>query len=130
MLKVREASRIALVVVAAGCAAAPNRSSEPAALPASAPQPAVARSAAEMTDRAGDSTETAVAVPVDALNEGVDFQNEWIFNRYGRFRRLKWGMAHAGERRYDVITVELPDHTEHVVFFDITEMWKAWKPPK
>ena len=26
-------------------------------------------------------------------------------------------------------TVELPDGSLHKVYFDVTEMWKKWKPP-
>jgi len=28
-----------------------------------------------------------------------------------------------------VITFEVPDHSEHMLYFDITENWAAWKPP-
>lgn len=79
----------------------------------------------------GDSPETAVTVPADAPNEGIDFQNNWIYDRYGRFRRSRGGIAHAGEgsalRRYEVVTVELPDHSERTVYFDITENEKTWE---
>ena len=89
-----------------------------------------ARSAADLTDHLGDSPETAVTVPVNAPNEGIDFQNNWIFDRFGRFRRMKGGIAHAGEegvvRRYEVVTFELPDHSEHTVYFDITENMRSW----
>ena len=56
-------------------------------------------SAAALVDHTGDSPETAVVVPTDAPNEGIDFQNNWIFDRYGRFRRAGGGIAHAGEGR-------------------------------
>jgi len=26
--------------------------------------------------------------------------------------------------------VELPDGSLHKVYFDVTEIWKAWKPPQ
>ena len=110
---------IAVTLVAAACSAAPK--------PAT-PAPKVV-SAAALADRAGDSVETAVAVPANAPNEGVDFENNWIYDRFGRFRRHDYGIAHLGDRRYDVITVELPDGSLHKVFFDITEMWNNWKPP-
>jgi hypothetical protein len=92
----------------------------------------VARSSADLGDHTGDSPETAVPVPVNAPNEGIDFQNQWIFHRYGRFMRLKWGIAHTGDegsqRFYKVITVKLPDESQRTVYFDITEQWKNWKP--
>ncbi len=135
------------IVLAAGCATAPPAAPiasptetvppAPAAIapPAAVPVPEEPKTplpkvkmAADLTDHFGDSIETAVPVPKDAPNEGVDFQNRWMFDRFGRFRRMKYGMGHAGDRRYDVITIELPDHSEHTVFFDITELWANWKP--
>jgi len=88
--------------------------------------------AAALVDHEGDSPETAVHVPKDAPNEGIDFQNNWIYDRFGRFRRRSYGIAHAGEgsalRRYEVVTIELADHSERKVYFDITENWLTWKP--
>jgi hypothetical protein len=86
-------------------------------------------SAAELVDHTGDSIETAVGVPVDVPNEGVDFQNNWIYDHFGRFRRKSFGMGHAPgssghERHYDVITFELPDNSVHTVYFDMTEFWE------
>ncbi|MEA2166282.1 MAG: hypothetical protein QOK37_4409 [Thermoanaerobaculia bacterium] len=99
-------------------------------MPVAAPAPAPATPAAALADHEGDSPETAVTVPANAPNEGIDFQNNWIYDRYGRFRRLRGGIAHAGEgsamRRYEVVTFEVPDHTEHTVYFDITENEKTW----
>lgn len=100
----------------------------PVAAPVPAPVPVV--SAAALVDHTGDSPETAVVVPTDAPNEGIDFQNNWIFDRYGRFRRAGGGIAHAGEgsalRRYEVVKIELADHSERTVYFDITENEKTW----
>ncbi|HYM60576.1 MAG TPA: hypothetical protein VEZ11_06765 [Thermoanaerobaculia bacterium] len=130
----------AVLLLMIGCATSPSapppapRSPAPAQAAAPAPQATVAapaavpkeRTAAELVDNAGDSPETAIDVPPDAPNEGVDFQNRWIYQRYGRFRRLSYGLAHKEERHYDIITVELPDHSQHTVYFDITEASKAW----
>ncbi len=107
---------ILVLVVAAGCTTTPK------------PAPPRERPASELVDRLGDSMETAVEVPANAPNEGIDFMNEWIYERFGRFRRLNWGIANANNRKYEVITVELPDQTQHKVFFDITENWKNWTP--
>ena len=111
---------------------APTATSAASTAPATSNE-AKARSAADLVDHFGDSPETAVPVPPDAKDEGVDFENNWIYDRFGRFRRLKWGVAHAGEgpaeRRYKVITFELPDHSQHTVYFDMTELWNNWKPP-
>ena len=73
-------------------------------------------------------------VPTDAANEGIDFENNWIYDRFGRFRRSSWGLAHAGEastrRMYKVVKIELADHSERTVYFDITENWNTWQPTK
>ena len=112
-----------LTMLLAACATVP------APPPAPAPAPEKATPAAALTDRAGDSVETAVSVPADAPNEGIDFENNWIYDRYGRFRRHSWGVGHAGEREIKTITVELPDGSLHKVYFDVTEIWKKWTPP-
>jgi hypothetical protein len=84
--------------------------------------------AAAMVDVAGETVEAAVAVPVDAPNGGVDFENNWIFYRYGRFQRDSGGTGTLNGRRYDVVKVELPNGEKKTVYFDITENWARWKP--
>jgi len=59
----------------------------------------------------------------------VPFENDWIFDRYGRFRRTGGGTGNASGRRYDVIKIELPNGDQKTVYFDITENWKHWSPP-
>ena len=122
--------QLILTIAAVAVACAPKPQPAPVAAPvAAAPKPA-AVSAAAIVDHTGDSPETAVVVPTDAPNEGIDFQNNWIFDRYGRFRRAGGGIAHAGEgsalRRYEVVKIELADHSERTVYFDITENEKTW----
>ncbi|HSY50897.1 MAG TPA: hypothetical protein VLC46_18985 [Thermoanaerobaculia bacterium] len=123
---------LAIAAAAVACATKPQPSPA-ASRPA---PPPVATPAAALVDHTGDSPETAVTVPADAPNEGIDFQNNWIYDRYGRFRRSGGGIAHAGEgaglRRYEVVKIELPDHSERTVYFDITENEKTWKssPPQ
>jgi len=129
----RQLILLAAVIVAAGCVA---RKAPPAPQPgpvrSSVPIGSASASAASLVDHEGDSPETAVHVPADAPNDGIDFQNNWIYDRYGRFRRAKWGIAHAGEgntqRRYEVVTIELTDHSQRTLYFDITENWAAWQP--
>jgi hypothetical protein len=121
--------QLILAIAAAVVACAPKpQTAPPVSPPASQP---VATPAAALVDHTGDSPETAVMVPADAPNEGIDFQNNWIYDRYGRFRKSSGGIAHAGEgaalRRYEVVTVELPDHSERTVYFDITENEKTWQ---
>ncbi|HEV7427886.1 MAG TPA: hypothetical protein VGQ46_16140 [Thermoanaerobaculia bacterium] len=122
---------VIVIIAVAAAACAPKPQPAPVAAPAAvaAPKPA-AVSAGALVDHIGDSPETAVVVPTDAPNEGIDFQNNWIFDRYGRFRRAGGGIAHAGEgsamRRYEVVKIELADHSERTVYFDITENEKTW----
>lgn len=111
--------------------AAPASSSLPASQTGPGPREIAA---ADLADHLGDSVETAVPVPVDAPNEGVDFQNRWIYDHFGRFRKQKFGMGHAPgssghERHYDVITFELPDGSLHTAYFDMTEFWQHAPPP-
>src|SRR4051794_28137374 len=76
---------LAIAAATAACTTKPQPA--PVATPvAAAPKP-VAVSADALVDHTGDSPETAVTVPANAPNEGIDFQNNWIFDRYGRFRR-------------------------------------------
>lgn len=103
-----------LLLLALACTQAPP--------PAPAPPPVTA---AALEDHYGDSPETSVPVPV--AGDEVKFENEWMYDRFGRFRRLKFGIAHQGDRHYDVITIELPDHSEHTVYFDITDLWAVWE---
>jgi hypothetical protein len=126
---------ILATIAAAGAACATKPAPTPPSAPAStaaatAVAPPAAISAAALADHEGDSPETAITVPANAPNEGIDFQNNWIYDRYGRFRRAGGGIAHAGEgsamRRYEVVKIELADHSERTVYFDITENEKTW----
>ncbi len=80
--------------------------------------------ASALVDRSGDSMETALAVPADAPNGGIDFENRWLFDRFGRFRRTFGGTGTANGRRYHVIKIELPNVEKKTVYFDITENWE------
>ena len=124
---------MAAVAFAAACTTSPRSATTTAATTtAAATQTAAPRevSAAEMVDHEGDSTETAVTVPPDAPEEGVRWENDWIFDRIGRFRRLSQGTGTLQGRRYDVIEVETPNGDKKKDYFDITENWKKWRPPQ
>jgi hypothetical protein len=84
--------------------------------------------AAALIDRSGDSVETAISIPADAPNSGIDFENDWIFDRYGRFKRDAGGTGTLNGRRYDVIKIELPGGEKKTIYFDITENWNRWSP--
>jgi hypothetical protein len=112
-----------------GCASKPAvKTTSLAPAPAPAAQPATP--AAALVDHAGDSIETAIEVPADAPNGGWNFTNDWIFDRIGKFRRTGGGTGMAGIRRYNVVEVETPKGEHYKFFFDITENWNRWTPPK
>jgi hypothetical protein len=128
---------VPLLILLSGCASTPPRATTPATAstsasvsPSSATSGARAETpAASLADHLGDSTATAVTVPADAPEEGVPFENNWIFDRFGRFRKIGGGTGQQDGRRFDVVKFELPDHSEHTVYFDITENWRLWAPP-
>ena len=117
--------RLLVPVLLAACAA--QQPKAPTATTTAAPPPV---SAEQLVDRSGDSTDTAISVPADEPNGGVDFQNNWIYDRYGRFRRLGGGTGALNGRRYNVIDIELPNGEKKKVYFDITELWAKWNPPQ
>lgn len=115
---------ILLLLLAAACTTPKPAASTATATPAPPPTPALpAPTTGDFVDREGDSPQTAVAVPANAPNGGVDFQNRWIYERYGRFRRNGGGTGVLEERRYNIVKIELPDGSRKTVYFDITEMW-------
>ncbi|MEO8034936.1 MAG: hypothetical protein ABI837_10945 [Acidobacteriota bacterium] len=136
---------ITLIVAACASSPAPAGSTAPAAegtagkAASKSATPALSSPhevlAADLVDHLGDSIETAVTLPVDVPNEGVDFQNRWIYDHFGRFRRKSFAMGHAPgapghERHYDVISFELPDGSVHTVYFDMTDFWAHAAVPK
>ncbi|HET9795648.1 MAG TPA: hypothetical protein VFS34_14435 [Thermoanaerobaculia bacterium] len=62
-------------------------------------------------------------------DEGIDLEHHWIFDHYGRFRKLRGGLASADGKHYDVLTVELGDHTEKTIYFDITGFYGVMEVP-
>jgi hypothetical protein len=108
-----------LLVAMTACTTAP-----PAPKTEAAPAPPEPVAAADLVDHAGDSTQTAISVPADAADGGADFENHWIFDRYGRFRRTGGGTGTAEGRRYNVVKIELPSGELKTVYFDITELWE------
>jgi hypothetical protein len=116
---------MALLIV--GCAV---QKTKPAPAPVAAPPaPAPAPVSAEtMVDHSGDSVQTAISVPADAPDGGIEFENRWIFQQYGRFRRSGGGTGSLEGRRYNVVKIELPNGEQRSIYFDITENWDRWNP--
>ena len=113
-----QAAAAAVVAAALFCCAA--RPAPPAAAAErSAPHGAPLSSGIEE----GSSLEAAVVAPPSNEREGIAWENNWIYGRYGRFRKKSVGLASRFGRRYDVITVELADHTERIFYFDITDFF-------
>jgi hypothetical protein len=111
------ALRLVLVLASAaaplaGCSTAGNPS------PGRRERPPAAASAPVVEE--GASFDAAVLVEAGDEKSGVARENEWIFRHYGRFRKKTVALASLQERRFDVITVELSDHTEKTLYFDIT----------
>jgi hypothetical protein len=106
---------VSLAVAALSCAspAPPPASQHPAPAPAS-PAPAVEE---------GSTAEAAVLVEAATEPAGIAWENDWIYRHYGRFRKKSVALAGQAGRKLDVITVELADHTEKVLYFDITNFF-------
>jgi hypothetical protein len=128
----------ALLVISAACgtrapAAAPRTAPSATASPAAAaPPPAPDESGGKparflpttvYSGGDGSSLEQAVVVMADTEPSGVLRENEWIFARYGKFRKTGVGLATVEQRKFDVIRVELADHSEKEIFFDITSFF-------
>ena len=129
MTRLQHISLVVTLLLTAACSTqAPTRHG-PGPPRTTAVAPAGAVPASELADHEGDAAETAVIVPADAPDEGVAFENDWIFQRYGKFRRLGGGTGKMGERRYDVIEIELWGGGTRKVYFDITENWARWTRP-
>ena len=94
----------------------------------SQPRPVSASSPAPVAE--SESLEAAVLVPAGSEQDGIAYENRWIYDHHGRFRRWSGGLASLNGRRYDVITVELSDHTERVLYFDITDFYGREKPAR
>ena len=141
------------IPVAAGVIACATRTAPPAASPAASaswpatpPSPPPAPPSAAPTSPAseeparylapspfaggdGSSPDQAVVVLAGTEDEGIDLEHHWIFDHYGRFRKVRGGLASADGRHFDVITVELTDHTEKTIYFDITGFYGVMELP-
>ena len=112
----------ALVACASSTAAPTSTPTATANVRAAAPE-APSKAAPPPLLEEGASVEAAVLVPAADEQAGVDWENDWIYRHYGRFRKKTVALASREGRRYDVITVELGDHTERVFYFDITDFY-------
>jgi hypothetical protein len=111
----------------------PPAESAPAPAPAAAPAPQQAASYLAPSPFAGgdgSSVEQAVIVLAQTEDEGIDLEHHWIFDHDGRFRKVRGGLASADGKHYDVITVELADHTEKTIYFDITGFYGVMELPE
>ena len=112
-----------LALAAAACSA-------PASPPpdAVAPQFVAPHSTVPYSGGDGSSIENAVVVNARTETVGIRMESEWIYHYNGRFRKISSGLVAQGERHYDVIRVELADHTEKTIFFDISAFFGIDEP--
>jgi len=111
----------------------PSAVASPEAPPSSAapssPSPAQYLAPTPFAGGDGSSVDQAVVVLAEAEDEGIDLEHHWIFDHYGRFRKIRGGLASADGRHFDVITVELGDHSEKTIYFDITGFYGVLEKP-
>ena len=93
--------------------------------PSATPPPAAATPAPFPATQVEEGSSPESAVLVDATTEraGIAWENDWIYRHYGRFRKKNVALAGQESRKLDVITVELADHSEKVLYFDITNFF-------
>jgi hypothetical protein len=113
----------------AAAATTPPAAPEPAPPPPQ-PQPAKYLAPSPFAGGDGSSVEEAVVVLAQTEDEGIDLEHHWIFDHYGRFRKVRGGLASADGKHFDVITVELGDHTEKTIYFDITGFYGIMDVPQ
>lgn len=101
------------------CSAGAQRPAAPAGSRVSPSGPSAAAPPVEE----GESFEAAVLVDAADEKSGVDRENDWIFRHYGRFRKKTVALSSREGRRFDVITIELADHSEKTLYFDITDFF-------
>jgi len=115
---------------AAGPAAPPPPAApRPASAPPSASSPAQYLAPTPFAGGDGSSAEQAVVILAETEDEGIDLEHHWIFDHYGRFRKIRGGLASAEGKHFDVITVELGDHSEKTIYFDITGFYGVLEKP-
>lgn len=114
----------------------PPPAAEPAPPADAAPPPGPARylpskdpSGSPFAGGDGTSPDQAVIVLAETEDEGIDLEHHWTFDHYGRFRKVGGALASADGRHFDVITVELADHTEKTIYFDITAFYGVMEKP-
>jgi hypothetical protein len=109
---------ILIQLAALSCASHPPAPSAATPPPAATPAPTPATQVEE-----GSSAQAAVLVEATDERAGIAWENDWIYRHYGRFRKKTVALAGEEGRRLDVITVELADHSEKVLYFDITNFF-------
>jgi hypothetical protein len=98
-----------ILVVACACTNGPTKSaSHEAAAPSS-------------LEPDGSSIERAVPVPESNMLDGANYKNQWLFNHYQQFQKIRSGLhSHGDGRYYDIVTIKLPDGSEKTLYFEIS----------
>jgi len=110
-------------------APAPAATSTAPPAASTAPRPAQYLAPSPFAGGDGSTPDQAVVVLAETEDEGIDLEDHWIFDHYGRFRKIRGGLASAEGKHYDVITVELGDHSEKTIYFDITGFYGVMEKP-
>lgn len=111
------------LAAAAACASGPKPRAGAPAPNSSASTPAQFEPSTPYPSGDGTELEKAVVISADDEDDGLRLERRWIYEHYGKFRKKSGGLAAADGRHYDVLTVELADHSEKTIFFDITQFY-------
>ena len=122
--------RLLVLCAAAGSliSCSSSAASAPAGPPARRPPDRVASSVASTASTAspaqtadGSSIDQAIVVTRDREREGVEWENAWIREHFGRFQLKQQRLILKEDGRpVDEIIVELSDGTIKTLYFDIT----------
>jgi hypothetical protein len=94
--------RTGVLLLAASAASCAARQPSPPP-PSHAPAKATSARATSPIVEEGASLEAAVIVPSMSERDGIAWENDWIYDHYGRFRKRSVALASQEGRRYDVI---------------------------
>lgn len=75
----------------------------------------------------GSSFENAIIIKVDKTMNGVSIEYDYVSKLYGT-KNVDWklklqGLAHKGDKRYDVLAVVLKNGEKKSIYFDITQFF-------
>jgi hypothetical protein len=79
----------------------------------------------------GSSLEKAIVIKAPDEVSGLNAEQTYISNHYGRYQQVTQGLSLMKGRRFDMITFKTSDGKEHTLYFDITGFYgKGFEPSK